>query len=143
MRLDAPARSGVASCCSPRVPNWDPETEEAALTLELAIALLEDAAGGQVEGRIGDTDALVAVHETLEREPFDEVIVSTLPARVSQWLRRDLPARAAPAAPGAAREVSGQHSKPTAASRCGNARVKTGVSPRSSNGPTGLDWRKA
>jgi hypothetical protein len=72
---------------------WDPETEEAALTLELAIPLLEKAAGGHVEGLIGDTDALVAVRETLEREPFDEVIVSTLPARVSHWLRRDLPAR--------------------------------------------------
>ena len=72
---------------------WDPETEEAALTLELAIPLLEEAAGGQVEGRIGDTDPLVAVRETLESEPFDEVIVSTLPARVSHWLRRDLPSR--------------------------------------------------
>jgi hypothetical protein len=74
-------------------PYWDPETEEAALTLELAIPLLEDAAGGHVEGLIGDTDPLVAVRETLEREPFDEVIVSTLPARVSHWLHRDLPSR--------------------------------------------------
>jgi hypothetical protein len=72
---------------------WDPETEEAAVTLELAIPLLEDATGGQVEGRIGDTDPLVAVREALEREPFDEVIVSTLPARVSHWLHRDLPSR--------------------------------------------------
>ena len=72
-------------------PYWDPETEEAALTLELAIPLLEEAAGGPVEGRIGDP--LGAVRETLEREPFDEVIVSTLPARVSHWLRRDLPSR--------------------------------------------------
>ena len=39
------------------------------------------------------TDPLVAVRETLEREPFDEVIVSTLPARVSHWLHRDLPSR--------------------------------------------------
>jgi hypothetical protein len=75
-------------------PYWDPETKEAALTLELAIPLLEDAAGGQVEGRIADTDPLVAVREALEREPFDEVIVSTLPARVSHWLHRDLPSRA-------------------------------------------------
>ena len=70
-----------------------PETEEAALTLELAIPLLEEAAGRHVEGLIGDTDPLVAVRETLERQPFDEVIVSTLPARVSHWLHRDLPSR--------------------------------------------------
>ena len=74
-------------------PYWDPETEEAALTLELAIPLLEDATGGRVEGLIGDTDPLVAVREALEHESFDEVIVSTLPARVSHWLHRDLPSR--------------------------------------------------
>ena len=74
-------------------PYWDPETEEAALTLELAIPLLEDATGDRVEGLIGDADPLVAVRQTLEREPFDEVIVSTLPARVSHWLHRDLPSR--------------------------------------------------
>ena len=39
VRSRAP-RSGVASCCSSRVPTGTPETEEAALTLELAIPLL-------------------------------------------------------------------------------------------------------
>jgi hypothetical protein len=68
-----------------------PRDGGAALTLELAIPLLEEATGGQVEGVIGDPDPLVAVRGTLEREPFDEVIVSTLPARVSHWLHRDLP----------------------------------------------------
>ena len=74
-------------------PYWDPETEEAAITLELALPLLEDAAGGHVEGVIGDTDPYVAVCDMLARETFDEVIISTLPQRVSHWLRRDLPAR--------------------------------------------------
>jgi hypothetical protein len=74
-------------------PYWDPDTEEAAITLELAIPLLEEAAGGHVDGLIGDTDPFVAVTGALERERFDEVIVSTLPARVSRWLHRDLPAR--------------------------------------------------
>jgi len=74
-------------------PYWDPDTEEAALTLELALPLLDEAAEGHVDGRIGDADPLVAVREALEREPVDEVIVSTLPARVSRWLHRDLPSR--------------------------------------------------
>src|SRR3954469_15409395 len=74
-------------------PFWDPDTEEAAITLELAVPLLEEAAGGHVEGIVGDTDPFVAARETLEREPFDEVIVSTLPAHVSRWLRLDLPTR--------------------------------------------------
>src|SRR3954453_22355422 len=42
-------------------PFWDPDTEEAAITLELAVPLLEEAAGGHVEGIVGDTDPFVAV----------------------------------------------------------------------------------
>jgi hypothetical protein len=72
---------------------WDADTEESAITLELALPLLEDAAGGTVEGLIGDTDPFVAVQAALARTPFDEVIVSTLPTHVSHWLRIDLPAR--------------------------------------------------
>ena len=74
-------------------PFYDPDTEEAAITLELALPLLEDAAGGRVEGLVGDTDPFVAVRQALEGERFDEVIVSTLPTHVSHWLRLDLPAR--------------------------------------------------
>ena len=67
--------------------------EEARKTLELAIPLLEEAAGGEVTPLIGPADALLAVERVLVRERFDEVIVSTLPERVSQWLGRDLPSR--------------------------------------------------
>jgi hypothetical protein len=67
--------------------------EEARKTLELAIPLLEDAAGSSVTPMIGSADALLAVERVLVRERFDEVIVSTLPERVSHWLRRDLPSR--------------------------------------------------
>ncbi len=74
-------------------PYWDPETEEAAKVIELAVPLLEQAAGGEVEALVGDTDPFVAVHEALARSEFDEVIISTLPTRVSHWLRLDLPAR--------------------------------------------------
>ena len=74
-------------------PYWDPDTEEAALTLELALPLLDQAADDRVEGLVGDPDPLVAIQDALAREPFDEVIVSTLSTRVSHWLRRDLPSR--------------------------------------------------
>jgi hypothetical protein len=72
---------------------WDPDTEVAALTIELAVPLLEEAAGGPVEARIGDGDPFVAVRDALAEGDFDEVIVSTLPERVSHWLRLDLPSR--------------------------------------------------
>ena len=67
--------------------------EEARKTLELAIPLLEAAAGSSVTPMIGAADALLAVERVLVHEHFDEVIVSTLPERVSQWLKRDLPSR--------------------------------------------------
>jgi hypothetical protein len=74
-------------------PYWDPDTEQSAATLELAIPLLDQAAGGHVEGIVGDSDPFMAVQQAVEAGDFDEIIISTLPARVSQWLRRDLPHR--------------------------------------------------
>ena len=71
----------------------DPQGVEARNTLELALPLLEEAAGGQVSGAVGPTDAMRAVERELVRVHYDEVIVSTLPERVSQWLKRDLPTR--------------------------------------------------
>ena len=72
---------------------WDADTEESAITLELAIPLLEDAAEGRVEGLVGDEDPFLAVTTALETGSYDEIIVSTLPARVSHWLHIDLPTR--------------------------------------------------
>ena len=62
-------------------------------TLELAIPLLEEAAGGRVEGLIGDQDPVRAVESALAEASYDEIILSTLPERVSRWLHMDLPTR--------------------------------------------------
>ena len=72
---------------------WDPDTEQAAATIELAQPLLEDAAGGHVDAMIGDSDPFVAVRDTLAAGDYTEVLISTLPERVSHWLHRDLPSR--------------------------------------------------
>jgi hypothetical protein len=74
-------------------PYWDPDTDEAVMTLELAIPLREQAAGGHVDGVVGNNDPFVAVREAVTNIGFDELLISTLPARVSHWLRRDLPRR--------------------------------------------------
>lgn len=57
------------------------------------VPLLERAAGGPVENVAADGDPFEAVKRALDQGDFDDVIISTLPKRVSEWLRRDLPSR--------------------------------------------------
>jgi hypothetical protein len=76
----------------------DPEDQsqtEAETTLELALPLLEDAAGSQVDGMIGVPEPLAAIQDAVNLHGFDEIIISTLPTRVSKWLRLDLPHKVA------------------------------------------------
>lgn len=71
----------------------DSDRSEAEEVLELALPLLEEAAGGHVEGMVGAPAPLTAVMDAVNLHGFDEVIVSTLPARVSKWLHLDLPSK--------------------------------------------------
>jgi hypothetical protein len=72
----------------------DQEVNEAQTVLDLALPLLEDAAGGHVEGMIGDAEPLSAIQDAVNLHGFDEIIISTLPKRVSRWLHIDLPSKA-------------------------------------------------
>jgi hypothetical protein len=77
-----------------RVVDAEDQPDDAAqAVLELALPLLEEAAGGRVEGLIGDPEPLSAVQDAVNLHGFDEIIVSTLPARVSRWLHLDLPSK--------------------------------------------------
>ena len=76
----------------------DPEDQgqsEAEETLELALPLMEKAAGGSVEGIVGDPEPLAAIQDAINLHGFDELIISTLPTKVSKWLKLDLPHKAA------------------------------------------------
>jgi hypothetical protein len=73
----------------------DQDRSEAETTLELALPLLSEAAGRRVEGLIGDPDPLTAIQDAVNLHGFDEIILSTLPTRVSRWLRLDLPHKVA------------------------------------------------
>jgi hypothetical protein len=46
-----------------------------------------------VDGVIGDADPFVAVLDVFDPRRFDEILVSTLPARASHWLQIDLAQR--------------------------------------------------
>jgi len=73
----------------------DTSDAEAAAMLELALPLLSEAAGGEVEGLIGDPSPLTAIQDAVNLVGFDEVILSTLPKKVSKWLHLDLPSKVA------------------------------------------------
>lgn len=69
------------------------DSDEAQDTLDLALPLLEEAAGARVDGIIGGAQPLDAVHDAVHEYGFDEIIISTLSPRVSRWLRMDVPNR--------------------------------------------------
>jgi hypothetical protein len=67
---------------------------EAEPTLELALPLIQEAAGGKpVEGLVDGPEPLEAVRRAVAARHYDEVIISTLPRSVSRWLGRNLPRR--------------------------------------------------
>jgi hypothetical protein len=59
-------------------------------TLETAQRLLRPAARGKVEGLVGGPDPFESVKQAVQDGNFDEIMISTLPRRMSKWLRRDL-----------------------------------------------------
>jgi hypothetical protein len=75
----------------------DPEVaghEEARQQLDAALGSLSEAAGCEVTGEVGDADPMAAIQDALGRGTFVEIVISTLPRRVSRWLRLDLPSKA-------------------------------------------------
>jgi len=74
----------------------DADESEAQEVLELALPLLEEAVGAHVEGKIGDPNPADAIQDAVNIDGYDEIIISTLPARVSKWLHINLPAKLTP-----------------------------------------------
>ena len=68
--------------------------EEGERVLALALPLLQEAAGGPVEGSVSIRhDAMDAVEELLRDGEFHEILVATMPRHISHWLHADLPHR--------------------------------------------------
>jgi hypothetical protein len=69
-------------------------------TLEEGVKAIRRAARGpeghrqaHVEGLVGGPDAFESVKRALDEGSFDDVVISTLPKRLSEWLRKELPQR--------------------------------------------------
>lgn len=74
----------------------DPEVAGVAAAenrLRAALRVLSEAAGQEITGHVGDANPLAAVQDALHLRGFDEIILSTLPWRVSRWMRIDLPSK--------------------------------------------------
>jgi hypothetical protein len=74
----------------------DQSESEAQATIELALPLIEDVAGScPCDSMIGVPFPLDAIQDAVNLRGFDEIIISTLPSRVSKWLHLDLPRKVA------------------------------------------------
>jgi hypothetical protein len=72
----------------------DAGANEAQQVLDDALPKLSEASGGRVEGSIGDSEPLMAIHDAINLGSYDEIIISTLPLGVSRWLKLDLVSKA-------------------------------------------------
>jgi hypothetical protein len=94
--LRARARQGECSftLLVPRLGgDVDPEGAHAEVAIRVAVPAIQEATGCAVVGVVGDPDPFTAVRDFLIGEQIDEVIISTLPERLSRWLRWEIPSR--------------------------------------------------
>ena len=74
------------------IPNVDPN-RAADWSVETATKLLGRAAGSTVEGHVGNQDPFESIKSQVDGGQYDDILISTLPKRRSEWLRKDLPTR--------------------------------------------------
>ncbi|MCA1832953.1 MAG: hypothetical protein LC750_09560 [Actinobacteria bacterium] len=66
----------------------------------LAVWRMEEAlkrlrgAGARIDGIVGDARPLDAIEDAVLKGEYHEIILSTLPAGMSRWLKQDLPGKA-------------------------------------------------
>ncbi|MGB9184966.1 MAG: hypothetical protein WCB67_12965 [Solirubrobacteraceae bacterium] len=68
----------------------DTGDDEARQVLVEALPKLTAAAGQEVTGSVGDSEPLMAIQDAIHLGDYDEIIISTLPPRLSRWLKLDL-----------------------------------------------------
>lgn len=75
------------------IPSVDPR-RSSDWSMESALRLLSKAAGTTVNGLVGGSDEpFESVQKAVQEGSYDDIVISTLPKRTSEWLKRDLPTR--------------------------------------------------
>jgi GABA permease len=83
----------------PATPAGDHATWTEGEARTLAQARLDEVLGrfgtldAEMDGEVGDARPLLAIGDVMRHADFDEIILSTLQAGASRWLRMDLPHR--------------------------------------------------
>ena len=93
-----PARFHLLVPATPRglhrvVDPEDSGREEAAEQLERGLELLSEATGTSVTGSVGSPDPMAAIADVIYDRRVHEIILSTLPRRLSRWMHLDLPSK--------------------------------------------------
>lgn len=81
----------------PRIAGPTPDEAEGAheraeQNMQNALKRLREG-GVEAVGKVGDPDPVAAAVDAVGVEEFNEIVVSTLPARISKWLGVDVPHR--------------------------------------------------
>jgi hypothetical protein len=85
----------VVPACHSRDSAWITEGHdhaEAEKRLAAALAKFREL-GAEADGEVGDASPVLAISDALIANSYDGVILSTLPAGMSRWLKKDLPHR--------------------------------------------------
>ncbi len=85
----------VVPACHSRDTSWITEGHdhaEAEKHLAAALARFREL-GAEADGEVGDASPVLAIADAMIAASYDGVILSTLPAGASKWLRKDLPHR--------------------------------------------------
>ena len=71
-----------------------PARQEAERHREAFVEQLRDEGVDVADAKVGDGDPLAAISDECNFTDYDELIVSTLPLKISKWLHLDLPRKA-------------------------------------------------
>jgi hypothetical protein len=93
----------------------DTDDREATAVLAEALPKLTAAAGQEVTGSVGDSEPLMAIEDEIHRVDYDEIIISTLPRRLSRWLKLDLVSKSRSLGPAVTHVEDSSHDSNTAA----------------------------